>query len=190
MVEVYNVFPTLIMVFDLSQHPANQRLKDLIEKTPTGTHALVGKGTSTYKESTSNSFLKNPTISDFTISIQQCINQFTAQAGLQPCSIKNSWFNKMGKGGQTIIHRHEFRTISGAYYPIWDNDCCNLRFRSPIAQCKMSEMSDSQQTIYNSNEQEVQGGVGKLILFPSHLEHYTPKNNSDERWVVSFNASH
>jgi len=190
MTEVYNVFPTLIMTFDLSSHPANQRLIDLIEKTPSATHALVGNGTSTYKESTGNTFLKNPTIIDFTSTLQDCVNQFTEQAGLQRCKIINSWFNKMGKGGQTIIHRHEFSTISGAYYPIWDKDCCNLRFRSPVAQCKMAEMSSGQNTIYNTNEQEIQGEAGKLILFPSYLEHYTPKNNSDNRWVVSFNALH
>jgi uncharacterized protein (TIGR02466 family) len=190
MAEIHNLFPTLIMTFDLSGHPANSRLLDLITNTKTVNHALVGNGTSTYNEKTKNSFLSNPIINDFTSTIQDCINQYTAQSGIQNCSIKNSWFNIMNENGQTILHRHEFSTISGAYYPVWDDENCNLIFRSPIAQCKMAEMSNGSQTIYNMNENEIPGGPGKLILFPSYLEHYTKQNKSKNRIVVSFNAFH
>jgi len=189
--QAYDVFPTLITVFDLKDHPANKRVFDLMKNTQIKNHALVSNnGESSYAEETPNRFLSNPLIKDFNETIQQCVNIYTEQSGLTNCTIKNSWFNKMGKGGRIILHRHEFSTVSGAYYPVWNEKNCNLRFRNPIAPYKMAELSSPTMTPYNDMEQEVPGAEGRLILFPSWLEHYTLENESDERWVVSFNAFH
>lgn len=183
----YNLFPTLIQVFDLKDHPASKRVLDLMNNTETNWHALVQDGESSYNERTKNKFLSNPAISDFATTIQECVDTFTQEAGIERCIVTNSWINKMKKGSRVNLHRHEHSAVSGAYYPTWGFDNAPLIFRNPVAPYKMAELA-SDSTAYNDLEQEVPGGFGRLILFPSYLEHYTKENNSDERLVLSFNA--
>lgn len=183
----YNLFPTLLMVFDLKDHPSSQRVLDLMNNSSTNWHALVQGGESSYNERTRNNFLSNPAINDFAVTLQECVDKFTEEAGISKCIIKNSWFNRMGKGSRVNLHRHEYSAVSGAYYPTWHFDSAPLLFRSPVAPYKMAEIS-SHPTVYNDLEQEVPGGTGRLVLFPSYLEHYTRENNSDNRLVLSFNA--
>ena len=43
--------------------------------------------------------------------------------------IKNSWMNRVGKGGSVRSHRHEGSVVSGAFYPIADEGSCPLIFK-------------------------------------------------------------
>lgn len=185
----YNLFPTLVQIHDLKDHPASHRVLELMRNTETNWHALVQDGESSYNERTTNRFLSNPAIADFATTLQECVDKFTQEAGIQKCVIKNSWFNRMKKGSRVNLHRHEYSAVSGAYYPTWDFDSAPLIFRNPTAPYKMAELA-TESTIYNDLEQEIPGAFGRLILFPSYLEHYTRTNESEDRLVLSFNAGY
>lgn len=186
-IQSFDLFPTLVMCFDLSNHPATERVLSLMKTSTKVNHVLVENGSSTYDSNTMSKFLSNPILTDFRTSIEECIKDYCTVTGIKTTKITNSWINEMGKGGKVIQHRHEMSAISGAYYPIWDNENANLIFKNPMQIYKMAELHQTE-TFYNANEIEIQGKQGQLILFPSYLEHYTKENQSTQRFVMSFNS--
>ena len=52
--EVSELFPTVIMRYDLNNHPHYSRMLDIVNKTKTEWHAIMKNSESTYNESTPN----------------------------------------------------------------------------------------------------------------------------------------
>jgi uncharacterized protein (TIGR02466 family) len=187
-IESFDVFPTLIMCFDLSDHPAKERVLTLMQNSKKGWHKLVEGGSSTYDTSIVSKFLSNTLITDFRATIEECVGDFCETAGIKKPKITNSWVNEMGPGSRVTRHRHELSAVSGAYYPTWNEANANLTFKNPLSIYKMAELHEGE-TMYNTSDIEIPGAAGKLILFPSFLEHYTNENQSSNRLVMSFNTA-
>ena len=83
------------------------------------------------------------------------------------------WFNTASEGQSTGIHNHiKQATISGVFYLQVPVTSANLFFKSGP-----------------SNELEVIAETGKLILFPSELDHYVPTNKCRENRIsIAFNC--
>ena len=83
------------------------------------------------------------------------------------------WFNAASKGESTAMHNHiENAIVSGVYYLQASNNSANLFFKSG-----------------KNNELEIEVETGKIILFPSELDHYVPENQSSEtRISLAFNC--
>ena len=83
------------------------------------------------------------------------------------------WFNAAYEGQSTGIHNHiKQAIISGVFYLQVPENSANLFFKSE-----------------KNNELEVEAETGKLIFFPSELDHYVPENESSElRISLSFNC--
>ena len=83
------------------------------------------------------------------------------------------WFNSASKGESTRMHNHiEHAIVSGIFYLHVPENSANLFFKSA-----------------NKSELEIKAETGKMIFFPSELDHYVPENNSSEtRISLAFNC--
>ena len=78
--------------------------------------------------------------------------------------------------------------VSGAYYPYIESNKSSLLFENPVSVLKPTDVSSEKITEYNSRGKEVLVTSGSLILFPSWMFHYTKKNTSGKRIVISFDT--
>jgi len=83
------------------------------------------------------------------------------------------WFNITKPGESTGVHNHKNKSkISGVFYLDVPNNSGNIFFR-----------------MGKTHELEIPSITGKLILFPSPLNHFVTKNNSDlNRISLAFNC--
>lgn len=99
-----------------------------------------------------------------------------------------SWINKHSPGDYAPKHHHVNSCYSGVYYLHVPTDSGGIRFsKNPSAQEQIFA-HPTEGNIWNSSEWEFPVRSGDLIIFPSHLTHSVPPNNSDEtRYSVAFN---
>ena len=101
--------------------------------------------------------------------------------------ITQSWLNKNKKGESHHEHKHPNSMISGVWYP-------QIHEKLPPIQFKNSQQRDITLSIkkynhFNSATFLLPMKNGELIIFPSHLSHSVPINNSDEERIsLSFNT--
>jgi uncharacterized protein (TIGR02466 family) len=120
---------------------------------------------------------------------QQCVNEYSRQLGLRPNRITSSWMNILSKGGAVDIHRHHDSIVSGAFYPHVAPNSAQLIFVSPLDGYRMMDSTRFvTSTSYSENAHHVSSETGKLVLFPSWLQHYVPPNESELRITLSFNT--
>jgi len=182
------LFPTVIYQHDFSQDPEFKLLSDIIERAPTKPHGLVGWAESSYAAG-DGKFLNNPLLRGIKSRIQDCVNQYTQDLGLEPIGITNSWFNKMGKGARVERHRHECSVVSGALYVHADEGSVPLRLFNHLNGLRMLEHIERNDFL-NEMWHEVPCITGSLVIFPSWLEHDTLTNDTDSRITVSFNSTY
>lgn len=183
-----SLFPTLIFQHDLSQDPEFQLLKDICNRQKTEPHGLVSGAESSYVNGYGR-LLDNMLLKGIRSRIQDAVNQYTQELGLEPAVITNSWFNKLGQGHRVERHRHECSVVSGALYLHADPGSVPLRLHNPINHLRMFEHI-AQTNRENEPWFEFPCVTGMLVIFPSWLEHDTLPNESDSRITLSFNSSY
>jgi hypothetical protein len=105
-----SLFPTLIFQHDFSQDPEFQLLNDICKRQKTAPHTLVSGAESSYiNENGHGRLLDNVLLKGIRSRIQDTVNQYTQELGLEPAVITNSWFNKLSQG-----HRVERRFFNHA----------------------------------------------------------------------------
>lgn len=176
------IFPTPIMEFNLSPFTNAQ-----ITEALTSTRASKNSAVRGIRSATNPADL--PALAPLYQVFQQCVNEYSRQLGLRPNRIVSSWVNILSVGGSVDIHRHHGSIVSGAFYPQVQPNSAPLIFVSPLDGYRMM---DSQKfvthTPYAENAHHVSSETGKLVLFPSWLQHYVPPNNSELRITLSFNT--
>lgn len=104
--------------------------------------------------------------------------------------ISNMWININPGGGFNRPHVHPESIFSGAYYvETNENDGC-IVFKHPAIhhQYHINGNIDSY-TNFTSSVYRVTPKKGKLVIFPSWLEHYVEPNTTDtDRISISFNT--
>jgi len=108
---------------------------------------------------------------------------------MQNVNLDRSWFNIQKRGSTIMQHNHKLSVISGAFYIYADKDAAPITFANPLMAHKMHEPTIEGSTDYNVEFINITAETGKLVLFPSWLEHYVGYNNSDMRVTLSFNFS-
>ncbi len=182
------LFPTVIYQHDFSEDPEFKLLSDMVDRAETKPHGLVGWAESSYAAG-DRKFLDNPLLRGIRGRIQQCVNQYTQDLGLEPVGITNSWFNKMSKGQRVERHRHECSVVSGALYIHADPGSVPLRLFNNLNSLRMLERIE-QDNFLNQTHHEVPCVTGSLVIFPSWLEHDTLTNETDSRITMSFNSAY
>ena len=185
--ENFAIFPTLVSAFDLKGHSQEQTCIDIIEQHNNLTdHALIKGGKSSFVVG-DEQFLFDKRLEKLRWDIQGCIDSYCDDAGLEPSLLCTSWFNVMGEGSNVERHRHEGSVVSGAYYPLVEDESCPLIFESPLRQVRMCDVFDKQNE-FSSYYVSMKPKNGLLLIFPSWLEHRTDPNASGKRITVSFNT--
>jgi len=106
--------------------------------------------------------------------------------------LQNSWAVLHNPGDEAQIHSHGGSLLSGVYYLKTDNKCGNLSFHKnpihtntffPNIRFGYDELDN-----INANKYTVDVSEGKIVIFPSHLEHSVDKNESkNKRYSLAFN---
>ena len=101
--------------------------------------------------------------------------------------ITQSWLNVNGKGASHHYHNHPNSIVSGVWYPQIDEDLPPIKFSD--ARDKPIDLKYRSFNFFNSETFMLPMNKGELLLFPSHLNHEVPSNQSDEvRISLSFNT--
>jgi uncharacterized protein (TIGR02466 family) len=176
------LFSTPIMEFNLASSINPAIIKVLTEMEGSTNNAVHG-----VRGSQDPSRL--PELKSLYAIFQECVNLYCQELGLTPNRIESSWVNILYKGGAVDIHRHHNSIVSGAFYPHVNSNSSSLVFVSPLDGYRMMDSSRFvRNTEYAGNIHVVPTETGKLVLFPSWLQHYVPPNNSDLRITLSFNT--
>ena len=169
------------MAFDLTGEVDNQKLVDSYNGLD---HLLLEGGTSNYDGGGWNM----DDYPDLRELLQKCVNIYAEQMNLSDMFISNSWMNSMTPGSRVKPHRHEGSVISGAYYPKVADGSASLIFHSPISMYRMNDVFKGETDI-NTYFNYFPAQENVLYLFPSWLTHETEVNDTEERYVLSFNTT-
>ena len=183
---VYKLFPTTVIEFDLRGYPNKNKLLEYMETTHMHNETGVIKGKNTYQSNPN--FLSNYKFIDLKNIIQKHINTYTQLLGLNHTHITGSWFNIFNKENYIQKHHHGNSIVSGAYYPLLEENSCKLIYSTPLYSSINFNTNNS--TSYNYNTFEMPIKQDHLYLFPGWLEHLTEENQSKKRIVLSFNTKY
>jgi uncharacterized protein (TIGR02466 family) len=184
-VKKHELFPTIVLDYDFSNHPQNDKLLSVIKEEKTKNHGLVDKGTSSFVKTSRVNFLKKTP--KLLIDFQKCVNHYCDTLGIYPGKISHSWFNIMKKGGKTHPHIHRGCILIGIYYPLLEPNSCDLILTNPLNYNKQCEITTNPNE-YNSSNILLKIQQNHLYICPGWIEHQTEINKSNERIVVSFNV--
>ena len=179
-----NLFPTPIMLVDMSSIKCKSKLLEIIDNTPSEPHDLVENGKSSF---TTAPILFHPQLKELNDTIHFHLDEYAKHLGLRKLRVTNNWFNIMDQGSKVVRHRHEGSLVSGAYYPRAPEGSTKLNFVNPLIPFRMTEIY-SHDTPYSGFGQNVECIEDLMVLFPSWLEHFTEENNTTNRTVISFNT--
>jgi len=186
---IHYIFPVPIGEYDLNNHSDLNKLLEIIHKPKYNRkHELVKKGTSSYI--TRKDILHLNELKNLKKSIQECINHYSDFLGYETSKIQNSWFNIMEKEGKITPHQHYGSIISGAFYPLLEENSCNLIFHSPLNTFFHAFTPIKSSKNFTKIKFSVPIKQNYLYLFPSALIHETEKNKSPKRIVLSFNTQY
>jgi len=105
--------------------------------------------------------------------------------------IKNSWSLRIKRGHPYSTHFHTRSIISGVLYINVDENCGSINFKREYPNYIFTHYGFSVKNwnIYNSNNYCVNPTIGKLLLFPSTIQHYMGDFNSDiTRYSLAFDV--
>jgi uncharacterized protein (TIGR02466 family) len=98
------------------------------------------------------------------------------------------WCNVNGKHSYHAEHLHPFSHISGVFYVSCARDSGDIAFKDPRPGRMMVPPPVAQSAPENSMVVKINPEDGKLLMFPSFLEHSVSQNPLDiERTSISFN---
>jgi len=103
--------------------------------------------------------------------------------------ITDMWYNVLKPGETHRPHTHSNNLVSGVFYLQSNDDSPAITFIDPRPQTTVLQPQQKEYTKDNSTTWQVPTKVNRMVLFPSWLQHYVPKNDSnDDRISVSFNV--
>ena len=177
-------FATPILEFNLNEYLTPQLSKSLINMGRSDNTLVDGiRGTENPKNL--------PECKHLYSVFQKCVDEYSEKIGITTSVIFESWMNILSKGGSVGVHRHYDSVISAAFYPYVEPNSAPLIFVSPLEGFRMMDVNASKPHAigtYTSNVLNVEPATGKLVLFPSWIQHYVPPNKSSLRVTLSFNT--
>lgn len=139
-------------------------------------------------QSTDTFLLDKPELKNIREFIEKSISTYTNEVLFMKntLTITQSWANKNEKGDSHHLHSHPNSFLSGVFYFQINEKMSPIEFSKDKDPYSMEIKSFNK---FNSHTFLLPLNSGELILFPSHLNHRVPENNSDEiRISMSFNT--
>jgi uncharacterized protein (TIGR02466 family) len=106
-----------------------------------------------------------------------------------PLEITGAWANVSPTGAAHHSHSHPNNFLSFVYYPVAQPAGCTIEFHDPRLQAHVIAPPVTKKTPANASVITVAAQGGRLICFPSWLEHSVPENRADrERMSIALNV--
>ena len=187
-----NIFPIPIHCFDVNdfseiQNQLTDYCYNLREKDPVG-NIMSNRGgwqSHSFKIENHNDILHNFLIESLTNfpNIKKDV-KFSITA----------WININGNGDFNLTHSHPTSNLSSVLWIKCPDNCGNIEFVSPYHYCAFQEVDSYIDDFRNINNNHLAYWFppveGRMIVFPSHLQHLVNPNESQEdRVSVSFNIN-
>ena len=189
--ELHALFPTPVAVIDLKRYfdwqDLYQYCKELKDDDMTRIekHGLqTGDGVSTYTSPLC--ILDHDKFALVRAKIDEAVRTFTNAIGVDRLQLGRSWFNIQKELATTQQHNHKMSVVSGALYLHAENTT-PITFRTPLMSHKIGMPEQGGFGEFDAENFNVSAETGKLVLFPSWLEHYVGAVTTSERCVLSFN---
>lgn len=181
--QVFDLFPTPLMVVELERELSNKETKT-IEEALKQTYANRGNETSI------NTFiLDEKPLSKLKLFCENAVKRYASDVHRQAnvdLRITQSWLNESKAGQFHHHHNHPNSMISGVFYVVTEQDDIIQFHRHRENHSFLYEVTDYNQ--YNSLSWYVPVKTNQLFLFPSHLFHEVPTVKSQRRVSLSFNT--
>ena len=185
-----NLFPSLVHIFDVNGFSEIQdELIDFVykmrEKDPVG-HTISnrrGWQSSCFSIDTEDDVLKK--------FLTNCLAEFPPIKKSVKLFV-SAWVNINPPEAFNMKHNHPTSDLSGVLWIKSQKDCGNIIFDSPRSfathqeiECYNEDFKENNNYFHSFSFNPV---AGRIMVFPSHLEHHVDFNNSQEdRISVSFN---
>lgn len=179
---MHHLFPVPIGMFDLGRALSDEEMQFVRGQE---TRPNMGNRTSV-----NNTVLRDSVMTPIRGWIEDCVAEYF-KATTNPkhnvhLRITQSWLNYSNPGQHHHKHSHPNSLISGVFYLNTNPDDRIYFYRSGWQQIKFPPESWN---LYNSDSWWFEAITGRLILFPSSLEHMVPTvQGSDVRISLSFNT--
>ena len=137
-----------------------------------------------------NIFSDDDFFSEFILEIEKQANNFAKEIEInQSLKLTNLWININGYKDFNLRHTHENSIISGVFYVKAPDKSSKITFYHPAFKLMMREWNiNMKHNHYTSSVWSIPPQKGRLLLFPSWLEHEVSPNLSQEsRISISFN---
>lgn len=182
--EIMWLFPTPIAVYDLS-YTITENINNVLQGMSSSNNNLV-EGTRGNRDPSTI-----PELKSLYDEFQYYVNIYSDEIGIERSSIFESWMNILYKNGSVGVHRHYGSIISAAFYPYVEEGSSPIVFVAPTEAYRMMDVpyvSETSSYVYTANIRQIEATTGKLVLFPSWIQHYVPTNKSNIRVTLSFNT--
>ena len=106
--------------------------------------------------------------------------------------LQNSWCNIHKPGEESQLHYHGGSLLSGVYYPIFPENSGDISFYRAVSYTNLFHptirLEFNEHNNVTAETYSLQLKEGKVVIFPSQLEHKVQKNESDQnRYSLAFN---
>lgn len=183
----FELFPTPVMEFNFTNHPDLPSLLNIMEDQPMNQFPILKNGSTSYGIGMTD-ILLFPELVGLKNDFQKSVDKYSTDIMIRRSYIVQSWFNKMEHNGQTFLHHHGSSVISGAFYPVLEENTCNLLFRSPLYTALNFESDCPTPSNHFQPDFAMPLKKDHLYIFPSWLQHHTEVNKGGKRVVISFNT--
>lgn len=135
--------------------------------------------------------LNHPELQEIASALNLRMNQLLPDLGFKnKYSVTNSWININGKNDFNRPHLHGASTLAAVFYVTAPPDSGRLVLRNPTQNhvfCIDEKFVEEWNEI-NSFTWEIEPEIGKLVIFPAWIDHYTmPNLTDDDRISLAFN---
>ena len=185
-----NLFPSIVHIFDVNGFDEIQN--ELIDyaygfkkKEPKGVSISNYGGWQSPWFSLSN---KDDILQSF---LANCLSEFPTIKKSVNIRVE-AWININKTGDYNVMHQHPSCDLSGVLWIKAPKDCGSIDFESPVSFQTYNEIKsyteDFKKSINYYHSYYFSPTEGRILVFPSHLQHQVRENKSNEdRISVSFN---
>lgn len=196
-IELHNLFPTPVMVADFKRD-FSQEEKEFFKKQIEGELRYNGTKDSKNKFKNKNSISRNtkileePEMENLKYDIVEMLYLFIKQI-YRPANnvlpyVTQSWITITKENEYHHIHNHPNSYLSGTLYIDADENLDSIMFFRPHIYNSIKLHSEEFNS-YNENNHTIKAKTGRMIIFPSHMDHYVaPKVGKNIRTTLTFNS--
>ena len=141
-----------------------------------------------------NIFINNalPEIKNLLLTVEESAKHWYSDFGVKPQfsgKIDNCWININSTNSYNKSHVHQQSIFSGVYYVKASNNSGSIIFNNQSDRDFILQ-TFTNQNMYTASDINYDAVVGRVIIFPSWIQHSVSLNQSDEdRISIAFNMS-